>query len=548
MAKWEIKGFTLVGSSHQSDGLPCQDNYKVRQTKNTRWTAICISDGAGSAIYSEKSSKFTVEKFSESLLVLGETIDKIGYGSWINDYLAKEIIKLREGIRHNNKTSELADFNCTLVALLIGEEVSITIHVGDGAIVSGVDINAQEEEYVLNSKLYISYPKNGQNSNETFFVTEPLWFKDIQIKHFGKIDWFLMGSDGGIELFCEEKTRLDGALVSEVIGNLRTKTQSKTNLSKITNRPELIKRTSDDICCVIGYRPNFKHKEKHFHWDDDDKKKVFLESQNFKERNKKLRENRRKFLEGNSQKELSGEMTTANKIEKTKNSKPSRILKETLLKNGPYDKFLVQLLNEFKGLSIPFLSLIVFVFILTITSIGYITLTKETKLQQLSNDIQLNKLELENKVTVILQQEKKIDAFKQSVKSFYTKLKFSREENRELSKSLQTKVTNLENLNLELQQLSNDIQLNKLELENKVTVILQQEKKIDALKSKLIGVQDNENALLKRIKKMKSVAVQKDEYIEQLKTNSLSMSEDLVLLKSKLQKLESDHAIGLNNE
>ena len=87
MENWIIGHDLTTGTSHLESNKPCQDNLSSKKSKNKKWEAICVSDGAGSAKYSEKSSKIVSHLFVDGLINLANKIDRDGPGSWVNDFI-----------------------------------------------------------------------------------------------------------------------------------------------------------------------------------------------------------------------------------------------------------------------------------------------------------------------------------------------------------------------------------------------------------------------------------------------------------------------------
>lgn len=252
---WLIDIDRALGTSHAGGSQGCQDNISYQSTRNKHWHSICLSDGAGSAKYSEVSSKYVSESFCRSLIELSSAIDSKGPGSWINDQIISNVLALRLGLKDLTTASELDDYHCTLVALLIGKKVSIAVHIGDGAIIAGKSISHTKDSTAINGKIYTSLPENGEYKNETYFITEPHWLKHLRIKVFGEIDWFVMGSDGGMDVLCDRE-KLDGGLVAELIQNMGDTFGQTSTVTQLITSEFATKKTNDDISCGIGFVEN----------------------------------------------------------------------------------------------------------------------------------------------------------------------------------------------------------------------------------------------------------------------------------------------------
>jgi serine/threonine protein phosphatase PrpC len=271
---WLIEHDRALGTSHQARNQPCQDHITFLTSKDQSWHSICISDGAGSAKYSEISSKFISEKFCMSLMDTAYEIDEKGPGSWVNDKIIFEVLAARRDLKEHVSSHELDDYHCTLVALLIGKNVSIAVQIGDGAIIAGTSELGSKDSSCINNQVYTSLPENGEYKNETFFITEPHWLKHLRIKVFPKIDWFVMGSDGGIDIF-SNREKFEGSLTVELFKNMLHDESKKSTVKNLINSEFALKRTNDDISCALGiFKPKFVGL--HPYWEEQSINSIYL--------------------------------------------------------------------------------------------------------------------------------------------------------------------------------------------------------------------------------------------------------------------------------
>lgn len=271
--RWLIEADRRLGSSHAEQSLACQDN--ICHLSRGNWHSICISDGAGSSKFSEISSKFVSERFSQSLLLLADLIEVKGPGSWINDHIIYEVLGLRKGLKEHTDSPELDDYHCTLVAILVSQDVAIAVHIGDGAIIAGKCEESSGAMSFLNGVLIASLPENGDYKNETFFITEPHWLKHLRIKVLGKVDWFVMGSDGGIDIL-SERQKLDGPLIADLINYISTSSDDESAVSQLIDSEFAAGKTTDDISLAIGWLGPAGAK-RDFVWDEALSKSLFLD-------------------------------------------------------------------------------------------------------------------------------------------------------------------------------------------------------------------------------------------------------------------------------
>ncbi len=198
---WHCVGTSVIGKSHIDSGIECQDFHSFRISKDQLWAALVVCDGAGSAKRSAESAETVANFFSESLLKLAETLNHKPPGEWINDYVIQSVLDVRAKLRGAAQSDTLAQFHTTLVASLIGPQGGFAIHIGDGAIFTGnIKKDKSNNKVNLDDGLFISAPHNGEYANETFFITESAWIKNLRITPISKCDWLMLCSDGGASL------------------------------------------------------------------------------------------------------------------------------------------------------------------------------------------------------------------------------------------------------------------------------------------------------------------------------------------------------------
>jgi hypothetical protein len=205
--RWSATYASVIGAQHSTSGLPCQDACVVRFSSDREWFAAVVSDGAGSARYSDQGSRLVADAFANKLIGLTVPLASKAPGAWINDYVIEQVIRTREELRQLANSDRLEDYHCTLVACLVGPSGGFLVHIGDGVIIGG---NAQRlatgDVTDLGRNLCISPPENGEYANETFFITEGSWIRHIRITPVGSLDWIMLGTDGGAALAMSSNT------------------------------------------------------------------------------------------------------------------------------------------------------------------------------------------------------------------------------------------------------------------------------------------------------------------------------------------------------
>jgi hypothetical protein len=165
---WRHLADSVMGTSHERSGTPCQDNHRVTNYKvdENDYLIIACSDGAGTASHADVGSRIACEVAVEhicSFLDTNKTLqgaDRDVAMAWlkaVRDRLCAEAEILGVEVR------QLA---CTLLLAIVGPDRSTFAQLGDGAIVT-LD---SAEEYA-NVQL-VFWPQNGEYANTTNFVTD----------------------------------------------------------------------------------------------------------------------------------------------------------------------------------------------------------------------------------------------------------------------------------------------------------------------------------------------------------------------------------------
>ncbi len=163
MSGWTWAAARAVGTSHDGQGLPCQDAVAVRSVAGPAGAALvaCVSDGAGSARYSREGSRAVVREigaraagwFAREADLPGEDEVRL----WLE--AARERIADLAAAREASSR----DFAATLVAAFATPTATLVAHVGDGACV----LDGDDEGWAIGS-----WPASGEYAGTTYFVTD----------------------------------------------------------------------------------------------------------------------------------------------------------------------------------------------------------------------------------------------------------------------------------------------------------------------------------------------------------------------------------------
>lgn len=254
MSTWITAYASVIGSSHKKSGYPCQDASIVKISPDGRWLVIVVSDGAGTAAKAEIGSRHVSAYFADELLKLVQELQKRAPGHWINDFVISKVLETRSALRNLAKSDDIRDYNCTLVACLLGPSGGFSIHIGDGSVIGGSFAD-------LSDSTFLSPPENGEYSNETYFITEGDWVKHLRVMPMPKLDWVLCCTDGGGDIaLITDKEPKNGFLRPVLSAVFQENEQASRNdiLRSFLENPQADKATSDDKTIVFAIKDGFQ--------------------------------------------------------------------------------------------------------------------------------------------------------------------------------------------------------------------------------------------------------------------------------------------------
>src|SRR4051812_33305431 len=166
-AAWRIALASATGTSHDATDTPCQDSadHRLIETGVGPILIVAVSDGAGSAAYSDVGSRLAVTVFLEQAtryLTAGGGLSSVTAGQacvWI-EAAVDHLRSVAEECGHAPR-----DYACTLLGAIVGTEQAVFVQVGDGAIV----VSHGEED----GWSYVFWPQHGEYANTTNFIQSP---------------------------------------------------------------------------------------------------------------------------------------------------------------------------------------------------------------------------------------------------------------------------------------------------------------------------------------------------------------------------------------
>jgi hypothetical protein len=166
-AEWRVAYTSVIGTSHEKTGLPCQDAGGCRivtDTSDRRVLLAIASDGAGSASRSLDGATLTVSRFLQDF---GDSVRQFGLAEITREFVQNWMSRLRAEIKDRADAADLSarEFACTVLGAVVGEHRAAFFQIGDGAIV--VSNRAEPDDYG-----WVFWPQHGEFANQTNFVTQ----------------------------------------------------------------------------------------------------------------------------------------------------------------------------------------------------------------------------------------------------------------------------------------------------------------------------------------------------------------------------------------
>jgi serine/threonine protein phosphatase PrpC len=246
---WKTSSAQIIGTSHIKQGVVCQDFAISEYFSHGRAYCAALSDGAGSAKFSQYGAEVIVNTISK-------TISK-NFNSWYENFYDQNFKKgifstvLRDVLA--KKASELCcdtkDLLSTLLVVAVKGDRYLAIHIGDGVI-------GYEEDYCVK---VLSHPENGEFSNSTVFVTSQKTKHHITLDHLRfykgsskNITGFILMSDGPESALYEKSSQALVPACSKLLQATRelTENEMKEQL-EFTIKSSIQKKTTDDCSIAI---------------------------------------------------------------------------------------------------------------------------------------------------------------------------------------------------------------------------------------------------------------------------------------------------------
>ena len=186
---WKTVYDSVMGTSHEATGIPCQDACRVRHltSEPDALLVVCCADGAGSASHAAEGAEIACDTFVQIVnrecqgAEIAKTVDRDTVLGWCRE--------LRDKIesRANELAVETRQLASTFLGSVIGQTTVLFIQIGDGAIVTW-----DGDEYRP-----VFWPQSGEFANTTNFLTDAHFEESLECSRWDqRVDELAIFSDG----------------------------------------------------------------------------------------------------------------------------------------------------------------------------------------------------------------------------------------------------------------------------------------------------------------------------------------------------------------
>ncbi|MEI3652147.1 MAG: PP2C family serine/threonine-protein phosphatase [Dolichospermum lemmermannii FEM_B0920] len=253
--KWQAVAKSVIGTKHIKSETPCQDYSEYKILEKEQVILGAVSDGMGSAKFSQIGSKLAVETTLNYLQKETNWKYKADENAW-KEHFKNLLIEVRRklDIHANDNELNIRDYACTLIAFVATPKCLFAMQVGDGLIV----VRADNQDYEL-----LFQPDKGEFANETTPVTSSTAVGEMRFCIKEKCYDFICAATDGIEnLALDKKTRIwkpfdsffNKGLEQSIFSNSSLQDKER-GIEDFLNNEHLNKRTDDDktlLLCAYG--------------------------------------------------------------------------------------------------------------------------------------------------------------------------------------------------------------------------------------------------------------------------------------------------------
>lgn len=257
--EWRVAHTSVIGTSHEKTGLPCQDLSCCRIVSDPYGRQVLLavaSDGAGSAPRSLDGATLAVAWF---LRDFGDAATCSGLDGITKKFIQDWLYRIRSEIRDRAEAHDLSprEFACTILGAVVGYDRAAFFQIGDGAIV--VSNRTEPDDYG-----WVFWPQHGEFANQTNFLTQEDALKVLEFELEEQcIDEVAIFTDGieRLVLDLQEKTAhapffrtLFGWLAKNEPAAVGEEIPESEIVSRYLGSTQINDRTDDDKTLILATR------------------------------------------------------------------------------------------------------------------------------------------------------------------------------------------------------------------------------------------------------------------------------------------------------
>ena len=239
---WVVLGESVTGTGHRARGVPCQDAFRFRPFgPDSRWLAVAVADGAGSATHAEAGATVTCD----------ELVRRVTLGTPESLMTPDGMTELFRGVRDTLLTEAeclgvpARELACTALLAVVGPDAAAFAQVGDGAIVAGGRV--------------VVWPEPAEYANATDFLTDDDWVARLRFEATdGPTDELAVTTDGLQRLALDFAARTPhAAFFRPLFDALRSAADPEALVEPFRaflDSPRVNARTDDDKTLVVAVR------------------------------------------------------------------------------------------------------------------------------------------------------------------------------------------------------------------------------------------------------------------------------------------------------
>jgi len=257
--EWRVAHASVIGTSHEKIGLPCQDAgcSRIATDPEGRHVLLAVAcDGAGSASRSLDGATLTIDRF---LREFTEATSHSGLEGITKEFVEDWLSRVRAEIRDRAEVADLSprEFACTLLGAVVGQDRAAFFQIGDGAII--VSNRAEPYDYG-----WVFWPQHGEFANQTNFITQDNALEILQFELEERcVDEIAMFTDGieRLVLDLQKKTAhapffrtLFGWLVKTEPAAVDGEIPESEAVSRYLSSKQINDKTDDDKTLILASR------------------------------------------------------------------------------------------------------------------------------------------------------------------------------------------------------------------------------------------------------------------------------------------------------